>query len=258
VEVAVRIEYTLDVEDWVAFYVYSQATVGRRSPRRPWIVRLLGLLLANLIILPAGALFTYGLVWYVTWAASSNPDRSFLGFVPLVVAGVFVLIMLAAQVVVRFREPWRFKLRPKYRALSRVETWMLRRHVTGAVKTGRIKTAWRYQLSLDAVGFTEVAELHEATAGAGVRHRRETAATWRAVDALETTGRHAFFIVGRSGWLIVPSHAFATEQLFRQFVAQAREWLAASRVEIGITATLPTSPADETGFRPKAAGGPLP
>jgi hypothetical protein len=243
-------DYTLDLADWVAYYAHLQTRTLLRFYRKPW-VRVAFVLLLLLVVsgcLVAGSLF---LDWFVSATASPRPadwERVVIVWLRIFALAAFNVASLVTVGILAVRRARRGRLWPDEPAARKWGTWVAGRLVKKWLKTGAIKTAWRYQLSLDAAGFTELASL-DAGPDSGPLYRYETVAKWKMVETIEATDRLALIGLGWWGCLLVPRTAFATEDLFQAFLAAAKRWHAAAQVETAITAGPPALPLERSSGR---------
>ena len=237
-----QVTYKLTAEDWIVVYTrYTVDVFRRRFPMGPGTV-VRGLLTAGAIVLllPGSiAMLVIANAWLAPLVGSSK-ERFLLTLV--VTAAYAELVILTCCVVGRFwrssqRGPWLGLLFAKLR-LERIAQRAARRQVRLAIEEGIIRLGWSYQLTADATGIMELAELEES----GEMRRSETRVAWSIIEKIDPTGRYVLFSAGKLRYFLVPSAAFPNHAAFREFVESIRKlWSTPSPT--GITAALPNCTA---------------
>jgi hypothetical protein len=234
----VQVTFKLTGEDWIVVYTrWGIDATRRRCPMGlGQVVRLL--LSAGAVIL----LFPGSIVIFVianAWLASLVDSTSERFLLNLIITVAFAeLVLLTCCVVGHY---WRKSQRGPWIGMFLAKRWLepaaqraAMRVVRHAIEEGTISLGWRYQLSVDASGISEVADLDE---GETIR-RSETRVAWPAIEQIDATGRYVLLSAGKMRSFLVPSQAFPNHVAFREFVEYVRQ-LWSSPSETGITATLP-------------------
>jgi hypothetical protein len=214
-----EITYTLDEDDWVAYFAH----VRGKARRMRWPLRL-----ANWVALVAVALvFTLNIIVLTALRTFSILDWPLAGILICCDVGALMLCVYAARQESERR--WRLQVR---------------RDVRQNIRAGLIKLDCSWRVIITPAGLTEITEVRRGDVGVRIEERTESAASWDAITCVEHTDRHGLIQVGTWGCCIVPIHAFARAEDFAEFMEIVRQcWsqprqpppaLAAARAEQGI------------------------
>jgi hypothetical protein len=232
-----QVTYTLTADDWIAYYARCWEAKWRGYALALRVMVLLVVIGLALAILAATSFVVFLISLY---ALSAFPiidaalrDRSAIG-----VAAVFNIVALLTLGYVALR--WNRRGSASHMPLrSRLWTWVAEREVLRAIRRKKIVTSLRYQLSIGSSGVAQVVGQTLERPAQTLTMRYERKLDWAAVQAVEVTASHVFFVTRDSGWLVVPRVAFPNEAAFQEFVGAAQGFLAPSPVTTAITAVLP-------------------
>ncbi len=229
--VSIKVEYRLDQEDYVAWWLHA----WERSLTRPnrgfvyWFDRCSKALAILWMVLLA---FLLGVL---SFALAEKPNILYWPF-----AGAALLILLMVVLALIGIGPHSFA-RKGARRLA------LRRLRRLAERT----SAHQQQLVLTPDQVIEIIEVHRDERSIDVHERKETVLDWSMVVSIDLAGQHVFFITKNNLALIVPQRAFTDEKAFLDFVETA--WIFHRQVRETSPTTQPASSsplqADQPDYR---------
>jgi hypothetical protein len=202
-------------------------------------MRLARIVIHILVSLLSGPLFfflfrflIYYLIKFVLWYVSPPPNEDVCSAIALVAAWVIAIVAPCAMLAF----PYRDMHGPKN---TKPDMEMIQRHIRREQEAGRIRPSARYQMSIDADGFTVAIEVEEATETGDYSGQCQHRARWSAVDSLEETERHVFLTVRKVGTIMVPAAAFVDKEEFHKFVGAVKGYLRPGPAREGITSLPP-------------------
>lgn len=202
---AMQLEYRLSECDHLALLNHLSHTTGqyRSLSRKLKIGWSLSLLLIGLAIILA----------LVFDALKHNADPGYS------VATLFLCLFLAPWCILPAIFVWRGAIMDR---MARRSIDHRNQQVYDQMrKSGQINLNNTIRAVIDAHGLTEISTLVEDLAGTEKITEVESRGRWDIIGAIDVTDLHAFFEVGKAGWLILPRRVFPSDKEFLRFVTAA-------------------------------------
>jgi hypothetical protein len=114
---------------------------------------------------------------------------------------------------------------------------------------GLLRGIQKLRVAVAADALSQTLERRDVDEGVEIQDRVELRAPWDVVEEVHVTDGHAYFVLANQRVIIVPAHAFADADTFRQFAATARGYHRAGPApREAITATPHRLPRPEEGI----------